>query len=116
MTRDSHFRINSAEPEQRDPPAAYGQEQSVLQLSEHWELSGQEYQHLLKVERGQLDYLRPVSLASCTYQSSGPSSGSVHLLLLWSKTRPSVHPSSFGVMENSHTMYFLHEEGWANEG
>ena len=66
--------------------------------------------------KGQLDYLRPVSLASCTYQSSGPSSGSVHFLLLWSKTRPSVHPSSLGVMENSQTMYFLHEEGWANVG
>ena len=28
-----------------------GQEQSVLQLSGHWELSGQEYQHWLQVTR-----------------------------------------------------------------
>ena len=51
-----------------------------------------------------------------SYQSSGPSSGCVHLLFRWSNTRPSVQPSSLGVVENSQTIYFLQEEGWGKEG
>ena len=91
--------------------AIYGQLQSVLQLSGHWEFSGQEYQHWLK-NIG----LKMIRGGGGAYQSSGPSSGAVHLLLLWSNTRPSVHPSSLGVTENSQTMYFLQEDGWGKEG
>ena len=60
--------------------------------------------------------IKIVKKISLAHQSSGPSSGLTHLLLTWSKTRPSVHPSSLGVVENSQTMYFLHEVGWGNEG
>ena len=80
-----------------------GQEQSVLQLSGHWELSGQEYQHWLQVTRvrqsdrqtdrqterqsdrqtdRQTDRQSGRQKDSIkSYQSSGPSSGLTHLLL-----------------------------------